>query len=328
MENNVQTGKETAKIMIPYFPPEGELLETTENRARVSSAGAIEIAMQEGRVVEGVATLCDRDMRLHIDLGAFAGVMEPADCVYLRPGETQKDIAVITRVGKPIAGKITSVEMQNGRPVVHLSRREAQKECLESYFASLRPGDILPARVTHLEPFGAFLDIGCGLSSLLSVDCISVSRIAHPMDRLRVGQMLPVAVKCMQRESERIYVTLRELLGTWEENAASFAVGQTVTGLVRSVEAYGVFVELAPNLAGLAEVKAEVAEELRGKIGKPVSVYIKSILPERMKIKLVLIDSVATPPTPMPLRFYTKEGHIDRWRYSPASCAKVVETVF
>ncbi len=314
--------------MVPYYPPEGELLERTENRAMVSSLGAIEIAMQEGRVVEGVATLCDRDMRLHIDLGAFAAVMEAEECVYLRPGETKKDIAVITRVGKPIAGKITSIEMQNGLPIVHLSRKEAQKECLESYFSTLRPGDIIASRVTHLEPFGAFLDIGCGLSSLLSVDCISVSRISHPKDRLRVGMMLPVAVKCIQEESGRIYVTLRELLGTWEENAAGFAVGQTVTGIVRSVEPYGVFVELTPNLAGLAEVRPEVAEELREKIGKPVSVYIKSILPERMKIKLVLIDQVAAPPAPTPLQFYTREGHIDRWRYSPEGCAKVVETVF
>ncbi len=303
-------------------------MESAENRNLLRHIGGLEAAMREGRVVEGMVRRCDEDLRLLIDLGSFEGVMEPSECLYLRPGEERKDIAVLTRVGKPIAAKITAIEMQNGVPRVHLSRRLAQEECLTAYLERLLPGDILEARVTHLEPFGAFLDIGCGVSSLLSVDCISVSRISHPRDRLRVGMTLPVAVKAVQPESARIYVTLRELLGTWEENAAHFEVGETVTGTVRSVEPYGVFVELAPNLAGLAEVKPEVAEELRGRVGQSVAVYIKSILPERMKIKLVLIDTVAAPSPTRPLQFYVPEDRLTHWRYSPRNCPKLVETVF
>ena len=60
--------------------------------------------------------------------------------------------------------------------------------------------------------------------------------------------------------------------------------------------------------------------------------YIKSILPERMKIKLVLVDSCTVPVTaPTPLRFFTSEmdgGHLSHWRYSPPASPKVVETVF
>jgi small subunit ribosomal protein S1 len=196
----------------------------------------------------------------------------------------------------------------------------------------LAAGDILTARVTHLEPFGAFVDIGCGVPSLLSVDCISVSRISHPRDRLACGMTIPVIVKCINRESERIYVTLRELLGTWEENAAAFDAGQTVTGIVRSVESYGVFVELAPNLAGLAEVGEEEAAILRSKIGQSVAVYIKSILPERMKVKLVLIDACcSTPASRTPLHFFidaSETKHITRWRYSPSRSPRMIESVF
>ena len=148
---------------------------------------------------------------------------------------------------------------------------------MKHYIKHLSAGDILTARVTHLEPFGAFVDVGCGVPSLLSVDCISVSRISHPRDRLACGMTVPVVVKCINRESERIYVTLRELLGTWAENVSAFEAGQTVTGIVRSIESYGVFVELAPNLAGLAEIY-EGAEA-----GEKCSVYIKSIMPEKMK---------------------------------------------
>ena len=93
--------------------------------------------------------------------------------------------------------------------------------------------------------------MGCGISALLPIDCLSVSRIASPADRVEVGQQLLCAIK-NRDEQGRIVLTLRELLGTWSENAACFAAGETVVGIVRSVEDYGVFVEIAPNLAGLA----------------------------------------------------------------------------
>ena len=74
--------------------------------------------------------------------------------------------------------------------------------------------------------------------SLLSIDCISVSRISHPSDRFRAGDRIKVVVKSIDRENGRIFVTHKELLGTWEQNAALFSPGQTVTGIVRSIEDY------------------------------------------------------------------------------------------
>ncbi len=319
-------------MITDIYRPEGALLESAQNREYLSSLVGLERAMSRGAIVEGIATLCDEDMRLHVDLHCARGIIDAADTVACRVGETKKDIAVITRVGKPVACKITGIECRDGELVVKLSRRAAQEDCMRYYMKHLSAGDILTARVTHLEPFGAFVDVGCGVPSLLSVDCISVSRISHPRDRLSCGMTVPVVVKCINRESERIYVTMRELLGTWEENAAAFDAGQTVTGIVRSIESYGVFVELAPNLAGLAEVGEEEAAILRSRIGQSVAVYIKSILPERMKVKLVLIDACCSAPAPRtPLRFFidaSETHHIARWRYSPTRAPRVIETVF
>ena len=319
-------------MITDIYRPEGALLESAQNREYLSSLAGLERAMNRGAIVEGIATLCDEEMRLHVDLHCARGIIDANETVACRAGESKKDIAVITRVGKPVACKILSIEWRDGIPAVKLSRRAAQEECIKHYMENLRAGDILTARVTHLEPFGAFVDVGCGVPSLLSVDCISVSRISHPRDRLACGMTIPVVVKCVNRESERIYVTLRELLGTWEENTAAFDAGQTVTGIVRSIENYGVFVELAPNLAGLAEVGEEESAILRSKIGQSVAVYIKSILPERMKVKLVLIDACCSAPAPRtPLRFFVDANetkHITRWRYSPTRAPRIIETVF
>ena len=318
--------------MTDIYLPEGALQGSVQNKEYLSSLAGLERAMMRGAIVEGIATLCDEEMRLHVDLHCARGIIEADETVACRKGETKKDIAVITRVGKPVACKILSIECCDGIPVVKLSRRAAQQACMQHYIQNLHSGDILTARVTHLEPFGAFVDVGCGVPSLLSVDCISVSRISHPRDRLACGMNIPVVVKCVNRESERIYVTLRELLGTWEENAAAFEAGQTVTGIVRSIESYGVFVELAPNLAGLAEVSDEESAILRSKIGQSVAVYIKSILPERMKVKLVLIDACSSAPAPRtPLHFFIdtdQTKHLARWRYSPTRAPRVIESVF
>ena len=96
------------------------------------------------------------------------------------------------------------------------------------------------------------------------------------------------------------------------------------SGIVRSIEDYGIFVELSPNLAGLAELRENVSP------GDCCSVYIKNIIPERMKIKLVLIDS-HTATKKMPLQYYVdteKTQHMSYWRYSPKECSKVIETYF
>ena len=112
-------------------------------------------------------------------------------------------------------------------------------------------------------------------------------------------------------EDGRICLSQRELLGTWEQNAELFSEGQTVAGIVRSVEPYGVFVELTPNLAGLAEPCVGVS------VGQYAGVYIKSILPDKMKIKLVIIDTHSEPIPERPPHYFLTEGHIDRWDYTP-----------
>lgn len=306
------------------YLPEGLIYGTAVNREYIASPEGLARAMREGRILEAPASMCDSDMNLYIDLGTVRGIMPREEVTLAREGEEIKSIAVITRVGKPVCFKVTAVTEENGSTVAYLSRRAAQIECKAQHIADLAAGDILRAKITHMEPFGAFCDIGCGIVSLLPIDCISVSRISHPADRFAAGEYIYAAVRSIDRENDRIFLTHRELLGTWEENAAAFSAGQTVSGIVRSIESYGIFVELAPNLAGLAECKEGV------RVGDVASVYIKSILPERMKVKLVIVDA-AEGCYPRKRKYYVDTDrvlHMDRWQYSPESCSRIVETVF
>lgn len=319
--------------MINTYKPEGLIMGSAQNRELLSMGRAgLERAMEKGIIMESTALLCDGDMNLHVDLRGVTGIIPKNEVCLCRDGEDVKDIAVITRVGKPVCFKVTSIEEKCGKITAYLSRREAQIECKRNYIDDLIPGDIITSRVTHLEPFGAFVDIGCGIVSLLSVDCISVSRFSHPKDRLFCGMVINTVVKFIDYERDRIFVSMRELLGTWAENAANFTPGQTVAGIIRSVESYGVFIELAPNLAGLAELRDDIPFLRDADVtGRMAAVYIKSIIPERMKIKLVLVDSYKGDLGTPTLDYFidcNKITHLDSWRYSPPECNKVIETIF
>lgn len=303
------------------YLPEGVIYATEENQKNISSFQRLREAFYCDSVLEGRAILCDRAHNLHVDLGETRGFMPREECALGITEGTVRDIAVISRVNKPVCFKIIGFRDDDcGNHTAILSRRAVQQDCRDHYVTALRPGDVLEACVTRLETFGAFCDIGAGLPALLPIDSISVSRIPHPSVRFRSGQMLKAVLKSID-ESGRVTLTHKELLGTWEENAANFCAGETVPGVVRSIEKYGIFIELTPNLAGLAESVPGVSP------GDYASVYIKSINPERMKIKLILVDHFPAQETEFTYT-YPDLTHIDKWTYSPDASDKCIETVF
>ena len=308
--------------MTDNYKPEGMFIHTPENREWTSSLSSVEYAMAAGMILEGRATLCDSSHALVVEFGAFRGIIPRSEAAYSVDGSEIRDIAIITRVGKPVCFKVMGLIPDAEKPTFLLSRRKAQAESYEKKVSLLRAGDIVDVRITHIEPFGCFCDIGNGLVALLPVDCISVSRISHPKERFQVGDTVKCVVKSNDRQTGRITLTHKELLGTWEQNAARFCAGETAAGIIRSIEPYGIFVELTPNLAGLAEWCEGAV------VGHCAAVYIKSILPEKMKIKLVIVDSSLPCPVQAPTDYYIDAPHIDVWRYSPENCEKEIITVF
>lgn len=300
------------------FYPEG--LKTESKRSILTAADLAEAKVQQ-TVLEAPVIMCDASHNLIVNLGCMRGIIPRVEgAIGIDDGST-RDIALISKVGKPVNFVVSSFASDhNGRPYAVLSRKTAQKMCMEHILNNLKIGDIIDAKITHLESFGAFCDIGCGNIALLPIDSISVSRISHPKDRFNLGDKIKVVIKNIASDG-KITLSHKELLGTWEENAKMFSAGQTVTGVVRSVEDYGIFVEITPNLAGLAEPRNFTY------VGQQASIYIKSIIPEKMKIKLIIIDSFDTDYTPE-LKYFTTHGNITEWDYSPADCTKRITTRF
>lgn len=158
-------------------------------------------------------------------------------------------------------------------------------ESKTSEIKKIEEGQIVEGVVTGIKPYGAFVKMENGLSALVHIEDMSVARIKSPLERLKIGQKANFVVKSIDREKNKILLSYKELLGTWEDNIKKFEEGSTVNGIAREIEKSknGIFIELTPNLVGLAEYKDGI------EYGQNVNVYIKRIIPEKKKVKLLIV---------------------------------------
>ena len=272
-------------------------------------------------VMYAKALVYDKGKGLKFNLGGYEAFMPNREVYLTFDNEQIKEAAIATRVNRFVCFIITDVKQNGAEYYFEISRRVAQQYVFDNYIKNLRCGDIIPCCVTHIVRFGVFCDIGYGISALLPIDFISVSRISTPSDRFNVGDNIYACIKSCDRGG-RIVLTHKELLGTWLENAAYFKSGTSTVGIVRSIEDYGIFIELSPNLAGLAESCEGV------KVGDVVNVYIKNIIPDKMKVKLIIVSTLKEEKFVPEIKYFKTSGHIDHWKYSTENCNKKIETIF
>lgn len=273
--------------------------------------GALESAMHSGQILQAMCTKCDEHHNLHLNLGQCTGIIPRSETAMgIDRGHT-REIAILSRVGKAVSFQVLGKDSA-GRYI--LSRRTAQLEAKDYFFSALRPGDILQVRVQSAGSAGAFCDMGCGFTALMPIGRCCISRLASAADLHQSGALICAALWDAADETGRILLSGRETLGTWEENAQNFRQGQTVTAVARSVMPYGIFVELTPNLSGLAEPMEGI------KSGDAVSVYIRAILPAKHKIKLNILEKLPEA-LPKELEYFITSGHLGRWEYYPGSKA-------
>lgn len=262
------------------FSPEG-----WEENFRPMSKDYLNKAMQAGTIMQGVVKKCDSNYNLHIDFGNnVTGIIPREEVEAINVDETgfPKPNICTSKINQYVQFKVKDIDEKDK---YILSRREVGKEALKWMKTELEEGQIVNGIVKSIRPYGVFIEIGGGIVGLLHIEDISVARIKSPLERLKIGQKTNFVVKSIDRGNDRILLSYKELLGTWEENVQKFEEGSTVTGIARETEKSknGIFIELTPNLVGLAEYKDGI------EYGQDVNVYIKKIIPEKKKVKLVIV---------------------------------------
>ena len=130
----------------------GRLFDSPKNKAALQSIESLREAQKSGEILEARVIVCTAKHDLILDLGAIRGVIPRNEgAIGIESGET-RDIAIISRVNKPVCFRITGFEQdKNGRTVAICSRKTVQEECTANYLDKLIPGDVIPAVVTHME---------------------------------------------------------------------------------------------------------------------------------------------------------------------------------
>lgn len=281
-------------------------------------------AIQSGRILSGTVIRCDNDLNLVVRFaGDIIGRMDYGESEMPRGGEVKR-MAVLSKVGKTIDFKVIDHKISDGKEMIKLSRRAVQEEYKKYIMDNYKEGDVLDGTVINCEAFGAFIDLGYGVVAFLPGDNISICRVATSKEFFKNGEKIKVVIRRMWSEDGSVKMVLshKELLGTWEENAVNFNVGEVVIGIVRSINKHGTFIELSPNLSGLAQSKDGI------EVGDSVSVYIQNIIPDTMKVKLYILGKAEDDYKRNTINYNEDVKHIDKWVYSTPGCSRVVMTDF
>ncbi|TWT07611.1 30S ribosomal protein S1 [Planococcus sp. CPCC 101016] len=158
--------------------------------------------------------------------------------------------------GKTLTFKIVEMEKENNRLILsHRAVIEKEKESQkEQVMEQIHAGDELKGKVQRIASFGAFVDIG-GVDGLVHISQLSHEHVEKVSDVVTEGQEVTVKVLSVDRDSERISLSIKDTLpGPWDSIDEKAPKGSVHTGMVKRLVSYGAFVEVLPGVEGLVHI--------------------------------------------------------------------------
>lgn len=281
----VEVGEEVEAVVLDMEDDEGRMILSKKRAMYERAWGRIQAIADEGGTVEGtVIEVVKGGLIVDIGLRGFL----PASLVDLR---RVRDLDPY--IGETITAKV--IELDRARNNVVLSRRAHLEEALAEerteFMDNLHEGEIREGTVSSVVNFGAFVDLG-GMDGLVHVSELSWQHVNHPSELVKVGDKVTVKVLEVDRDRERISLSIRQTAeDPWETFASAHEVGDVVEGTVTKTVPFGAFVSVAEGVEGLVHV-SEIAmhrvesPELELSIGQKVRVKITEKEDERRRISL------------------------------------------
>lgn len=255
--------------------------------------------------------LIDKDETLELDVvgynkggllvkfGQLQGFVPNSHVPDLRYGGNQSEVESrkARQVGETLLVKVLEVNQQRRRLI--FSAKAAHKEQRKRRLRDLEIGSVIEGRVANIVNYGAFVDLGGGVSGLLHVSELAWHRVEHPSKVLEVGEELEVEIQDVDVERERVSLSRKAVLpNPWDTIEERYNIGDLIAGEVTNVEDFGAFVEVQSGVVGLVHVSeidiygpASIHDIIR--TGDEVLVRIIDIDPyeERLSLSLRRVTS-------------------------------------
>ncbi|MEG2235963.1 MAG: S1 RNA-binding domain-containing protein [Clostridia bacterium] len=191
---------------------------------------------------------------------------------------------IINKTGKKVEVCIKDITKDGEDVTVAIvSKKILELKVRKWMYMHLKVGMKLRGIVRGLTEYAAFIDIGGGVTGMLKISDMTDVIINHASDLLKPGQRIQVIVKKFDRDTGKIDLSYKENLGTFEDNIKNINEGDIIEGIVRNKTKTGVFIELKPNLSGIADHVGGI------EYGQKVLVSVKKINTEKKKVKLIII---------------------------------------
>lgn len=201
--------------------------------------------------------------------------------------------------GRVMTFKIVEMDKEKNRlilshrAVIQEEKAAKKGEILEN----LEEGQVIEGTVQRLASFGAFVDIG-GVDGLVHISQLSHDHVEKVADVLAEGDTVNVKVLSVDRDAERISLSIKETLpGPWEGIEEKAPKGSVLEGTIKRLVSYGAFVEVFPGVEGLVHISRishehigtpnEVLEE-----GQKIEVKVLEVHPEEERLSLSIKDLI------------------------------------
>ncbi|MGZ4161696.1 MAG: 30S ribosomal protein S1 [Neobacillus sp.] len=186
--------------------------------------------------------------------------------------------------GRKLTFKIVELDKEKNRLILsHRAVVEAEKgKQKQNILDSIHVGQVIEGKVQRITDFGAFVDIG-GIDGLVHISQLSYEHVNKPSDVVQEGQKVQVKILNVDRDNERISLSIKETLpGPWSNLSEKAPKGSILNGTVRRLVSYGAFVEVFPGVEGLVHI-SQIAHK---HIGTP-----HEVLKEGQEVKVKVLEA-------------------------------------
>ncbi len=243
--------------------------------------------LQEGQVVKGIVKNLT-DYGAFVDLGGVDGLLHITDMA----GKRIKHPSEIVNVGDEIDVKVLKFDRERNR--VSLGLKQLGEDPWVAITGRYPEGTRVTAKVTNLTDYGCFAELEEGVEGLVHVSEMDwTNKNIHPSKVVNVGDDVEVMVLDIDEDRRRISLGIKQCkMNPWEEFSSKFNKGDKISGSIKSITDFGIFIGLDGGIDGLVHLSDiswnEVGEEAvrRFKKGDEIETVILSVDPERERISL------------------------------------------
>lgn len=199
--------------------------------------------------------------------------------------------------GRTLTFKIVELDKEKNRLILShraVVEEEKGKQRLDR-LQSIQAGDVIEGTVQRITDFGAFVDIG-GIDGLVHISQLSHEHVNKPTDVVHEGQKVQVKVLSVDRDHERISLSIKETQpGPWANIVEKAPKGSVLTGTVKRLVSYGAFVEVFPGVEGLVHISQIAHKHIATphevlKEGQEVKVKVLDVNEQEQRLSLSIKD--------------------------------------